>query len=84
MSSTKESKNPKGSRREFLKTSAIAGGAVATSLTAAHPVHAQGSDILKIGLIGCGGRGSGAAVNAMRAEDHLRLTAMAEAFADRL
>ena len=55
------------SRRDFLKTSAAVGGAVATTFTAANAVHAQGSDILKIGLIGCGGRGTGAAVNAMRA-----------------
>lgn len=72
------------SRRDFLKTSAAVGGTAATTFTAAHAVHAQGSDILKVGLIGCGGRGSGAAVNAMRAEDNLRLTAMADVFGDRL
>ena len=83
MSSNNKSANKNSNRRDFLKTSTLAGGALATSLTAANPVHAQGSDILKIGLIGCGGRGSGAAVNAMRAEDNLRLTAMAEAFPDR-
>jgi myo-inositol 2-dehydrogenase/D-chiro-inositol 1-dehydrogenase len=84
MSSNNKAAKKDSNRREFLKSSALVGGAVATSLTAENPVHAQGSDILKIGLIGCGGRGNGAAVNAMRAEDNLRLTAMAEAFPDRL
>ena len=71
-------------RRTFLQSSAALGGAAAASFTAANAVHAQGSDILKVGLIGCGGRGTGAAVNAMRAEDNLRLTAMADVFGDRL
>jgi predicted dehydrogenase len=46
--------------------------------------HAAGSDTLKVGLIGCGGRGAGAAQNAMHAEENVKLTAMADAFGDRL
>ncbi|MBC8356318.1 MAG: Gfo/Idh/MocA family oxidoreductase [Planctomycetes bacterium] len=74
------------SRRDFLKnsTTAVAAGSLAATLGANRAVHASGSDILKVGLIGCGGRGSGAAVNAMRAEDNLQLTALADAFPDRL
>jgi predicted dehydrogenase len=73
-------------RRQFLQTStgALVGGSLAASLGMARSVHAAGSDILKVGLIGCGGRGNGAAVNAMNAEDNVRLTAMADAFPDRL
>ncbi len=76
----------KASRRDFLKnsTTAVAAGSLAATLGSNRTVHASGSDILKVGLIGCGGRGSGAAVNAMRAEDNLQLTALADAFPDRL
>ncbi len=47
-------------------------------------VHAAGSDILKVGLVGCGGRGTGAAVQALNADPNLKLTAMGDAFSDRL
>ena len=46
--------------------------------------HASGSDILQVGLVGCGGRGNGAAVNAMNAEDNVQLTALADLFPDRI
>ena len=51
------------SRRKFLKDSsaAVVGGTLVTAM--ATPSHAAGSDILKVGLVGCGGRGRGAAVN---------------------
>src|SRR6185369_11613739 len=73
-------------RRDFLKgsTAAIAAGAVATPFTIAHGAFAAGSDILKIGLVGCGGRGSGAAVQALSADPQTRLTAMGDVFPDRL
>jgi predicted dehydrogenase len=47
-------------------------------------VHAAGSDVLKVGLVGCGGRGRGAAVNAMHADDHVQLTALADLFPDQI
>jgi predicted dehydrogenase len=66
------------SRRDFLATSAAATLAVASS------VHAAGDDVLSVGLIGCGGRGTGAASQALRADKNVKLTAMGDAFADRL
>jgi len=68
------------SRREFLAATSTA--AVAASF--AGGVHAAGGDTLKVGLVGCGGRGTGAAVNALKADPNVKLTAMADAFADRL
>jgi predicted dehydrogenase len=72
-------------RRTFLKTSAAA---VATTALAgsfvAPQAHAAGSDVLKVALIGCGGRGSGAAVNAMNAEANVKLTVLADAFPDQI
>jgi len=72
-------------RRDFLRrsTGAVVGGSLAATLGAARSAHADGSDILKIGLIGCGGRGSGAAVNALKADPNTQLIAMADAFQDR-
>ena len=74
------------SRRTFLKsgTAALAGGVAVSSLTALSPsVYASGSDILKIGLVGAGGRGSGAAREALRADEKTELVAVADAFPDR-
>ena len=70
------------SRREFLQTAA--GAALAANLTIAQNAHAAGSDVLKIGLIGCGGRGTGAASQALNADKNVKLTAMGDAFLDRL
>jgi predicted dehydrogenase len=70
-----------------LKTStlaAVAGGAAAGALSIAHSAHAAGSDVLKVGLVGCGGRGTGAAAQALNADANVKLTAMADAFEDRL
>ena len=73
-------------RRDFLKTSTAA--AVGTSLLSLtglqSAVHADSSDILKVGLIGCGGRGTGAANQALKADKGARLVAMGDAFADRI
>ncbi len=71
------------SRRQFLQTSAAAvvGGTLAGSL-AVPTVHAAGSDALKYALIGCGGRGSGAAINAMHADPSNKLTVLCDIFPD--
>src|SRR6185369_8766259 len=47
-------------------------------------VHAGGTELLKVGLIGCGGRGTGAAGQALKADRNVKLWAMADAFEDRL
>jgi len=70
-------------RRSFLKSTLTAGTAAAVPLSLARGSHAAGSDKIKIGLIGCGGRGSGAAVNAMNAGPDVTLVAMADIFEDR-
>src|SRR5579859_7953353 len=73
------------SRRQFLKA---AGGVVATSaLTgiSVPAVHAAGTDLIQVALVGCGGRGSGAAMQAMATKSGpIKLVAMADAYADRL
>ena len=65
---------------------AVAGAALAGGLSLARSAHAQGSDVIKIALIGCGGRGTGAAINALNntATSNVKLVAMADAFRSRL
>jgi myo-inositol 2-dehydrogenase / D-chiro-inositol 1-dehydrogenase len=74
------------SRRQLIQkglaTSAVAGIASQAFLT--RTVHAAGSDIIKVGLVGCGGRGNGAAKNAANADPGVRLTALGDIFEDRL
>ena len=72
-------------RRDFLQTSSVAaGGAILGGLSLERAVHAAGDDEVKISLIGCGGRGSGAAAQALATEGKVKLVAMADAFSDRL
>jgi predicted dehydrogenase len=75
------------SRRDFLKTSsaAVIGGALVSPL--GFPSVAAGAPNnkkLKVGLIGCGGRGTGAANQALNADDNVVLTAMADVFENSL
>ena len=72
-------------RRHFLKTtSGVVGGALIANLAAEKSAHAAGNDQLKVALIGCGGRGSGAANQALSTNANLKLIAMGDAFRDRL
>jgi myo-inositol 2-dehydrogenase/D-chiro-inositol 1-dehydrogenase len=74
----------KNERRQFLKTSAlIAGGAMLSSMPLAG-AFAAGSGVIKIALIGCGDRGTGAAFQALSTKYNVRLVAMADAFRDRI
>jgi predicted dehydrogenase len=77
---------PASDRREFLKTSsaAVVGGSLATTLGVARSAHAAGSDRLRVGLVGCGGRGSGAANEALNTGKDVQLVAMGDAFREPL
>jgi myo-inositol 2-dehydrogenase / D-chiro-inositol 1-dehydrogenase len=75
----------KATRREFLRTSAVAVSAAAVgTLELSRSAYAAGGDTLRVGMIGCGGRNSGAAVQALAADDGARLTAMCDIFMDRV
>ena len=72
-------------RRQFVKTSGAAvGGLILSPSLMAAKAHIDGDDAIKVGLIGCGGRGTGAAVQALSTKQNVKLVAMAEAFKDRL
>jgi len=72
-------------RREFVKTTGAAGLAIpmSASFLSARP-HAAGSDTIRVGLIGCGGRGTGAAGQALRADKGAVLWAMGDTFPEHL
>jgi len=72
-------------RRDFLKTtSLIAGGLMAAPLISGANYFSGADDVIKIALIGCGGRGTGAATQALSTKQNVQLVAMADAFKDRL
>jgi myo-inositol 2-dehydrogenase/D-chiro-inositol 1-dehydrogenase len=73
------------SRREFLKGSAAvaAGAALAGQVNIARMAHAEGKDVIKVALIGAGGRGTGAVENCMEADPGVKLIAVADAFENR-
>ena len=72
-------------RRTFLKgTAALAGGALASRLTTGEAVYAAGSSIIRVGMIGCGGRNAGAGAQALTADPGARLVAMCDIFMDRV
>lgn len=71
------------SRRAFLKSTGLAVGAsVIGTLGVPRSVHAGTDESLRIGLVGCGSRGSAAAVNALNASRDNVITALGDAFAD--
>lgn len=73
------------SRREFLKTSAVVGATLAAPAFLSGKIFAaESSKTLRIGLIGCGGRGTGAAANALKADPNVILTALGDVFAEPL
>ncbi len=68
------------SRRDFIKTSALAGATAMAGLSLVRGAHAAEDNKLRIGLVGCGGRGRGAAIEALAADPNTVLTAMGDAF----
>ena len=80
----KEIKNS-STRRSFLKTAALTASVSVLNSSAINRFgHAAGNDVIKIGLIGCGGRGSTAANDALDAEPGIQLVAMGDIFADKV
>ncbi|MCS4224206.1 Gfo/Idh/MocA family oxidoreductase [Sphingobacterium sp. BIGb0165] len=71
-------------RRDFIKTSAmVAGGAMLSSLPLSG-AYAAGSDVIKVALVGCGGRGTGATFDALSSGANIKVVALADAFKDNL
>ncbi|MEO1997880.1 MAG: Gfo/Idh/MocA family oxidoreductase [Planctomycetaceae bacterium] len=73
-------------RRDFMATTAAAtlGAGLAAGFAGSARAYASSDDTIKVGLIGCGGRGSGAASQALSTKGNVKLVAMADAFGDQL
>ena len=71
-------------RRELLRSSAVAAGSLVMSGAAGPLAFAAGSDTIRVGVVGCGGRGSEAAQNCFDSSPGVKIVALGDAFADRL
>src|SRR5688572_825259 len=72
-------------RRDFLKTTGKAAAVSALAGIVLPHVHAQDSQTIQVALVGCGGRGTGAAANALSAnEGPIKLVAMADVYKSKL
>ncbi len=67
-------------RRDFVKTSAAAGVAASVGSSLGARAFAAGDDVLRVGLVGCGGRGTGAAAQALTADSQTKLVALGDVF----
>jgi predicted dehydrogenase len=77
--------NPNSSRRTFLKTTGQVAAASALAGVNIPAVHAAENNVIQVALVGCGGRGTGAAANALAVKNGpIQLVAMADVFKDRL
>jgi predicted dehydrogenase len=72
------------SRRDVIKTTAALSAAAVMASMGTNFAHAAGSDVFKVGLIGCGGRGTGAARDTIKASPRTKIVAMGDLFKDRL
>ena len=69
-------------RRDFIKTSV--GASLAATIPGNLGLHAQGSDTIRVGVVGCGGRGTGAAIDCLNAAPGVEIVAMGDLFQDRI
>ncbi len=69
-------------RRDFVKTAAAA--SMAAAIPGSMGVFAQGSDAIRVGVIGCGGRGTGAAIDCLRADPAVEIVALGDLVPDRV
>ncbi len=81
MKTKQTSKNHELTRRDFIRTSVVGAAALATGT---NRIYAAGSDKIRIGLIGCGGRGTYDTTNCLNSAENVELVAMGDLFKDQL
>lgn len=82
MKSTDKKNTSPVDRRTFLKGSALMGAGMLASTNLSASMHLSDDDTIKIAVVGCGGRGTGAAAQALSVKENVKLVAMADAFED--
>jgi myo-inositol 2-dehydrogenase / D-chiro-inositol 1-dehydrogenase len=80
----KKSKDQTVSRRDFIRTSAVAAASVSALGGLGHGFHAAGSDTVRIGMIGCGGQATRNMVSLLKGTTGVELVAMGDMFGDRM
>src|SRR5947209_7458785 len=80
MTSERISDGTQPTRRDFLASAAATGAAVATGLGLASAVYADGSDTIKVGIVGCGGRGTQAGENVLESAPGVQIVAIGDVF----
>src|SRR3954453_23739027 len=81
----RDANRPVCSRRALFQNTGRLAAASALANVAIPSVHAAGTDLIQVALIGCGGRGTGAAVNALSTKGgSIKLVAMADVFEEKL
>ena len=81
---TKETVSSKQSRRQFIKSGTAAAAGALAGFSVLRNAYGQNPDPIRVGLVGCGGRGTGAAENCLMAGPNVHLVAMADLFEDML
>ncbi len=72
-------------RRDFVKSAGLIGGGLITSPLLSNANYFSGSEeVIKVAVVGCGGRGTGAAIQALSSKQNVRIVAMCDAFKDNL
>ena len=71
-------------RRDFIKSSSLVAGATMTDVSPVSSIFSSVNDVIKVAVIGCGGRGTGAAVDALESGQNVKIVALADAFKDNL
>jgi len=84
MSDSTTNSTPGFNRRSFLKTTGSTAAAMGALGTVVHGASIPKDKKIKVGFIGCGGRGTGAASQALAADDNIEIHAMADVFQDRI
>lgn len=86
MDEQEKSKSKGLTRKEFFRnaTMAAGGGLLLSSLPVGASAYAAANDTIKVAVVGCGGRGTGAATQALSADEGVKIVALADAFRDRL
>jgi len=82
MSAGGNGSKPGMTRRDFIKATSAA--SLATAISGGIGLRAAGSDAIRVGMIGCGGRGTGAAIDCLEADPGVEIVAMGDLFADRI
>jgi myo-inositol 2-dehydrogenase / D-chiro-inositol 1-dehydrogenase len=80
----KNKNNPALSRREFIRNSVLLAGGLATGVSLRSQGRTLSENAVRVAVIGCGGRGTAAVIQALKTSPQVRLVAMADAFRDRL